>query len=84
MQHFKAILSGLALLFLTACAVPSTPTTQTVLIAPPAHLMEPTPEPPKPREWTNGELAQWIERLKAALQSANDDKRAIKDFVNGL
>lgn len=84
MQHFKQALSGLALLFLTACAAPSIPATQTVLIRPPAQLMEPTPEPPLPQQWTNGELAAWIERLRAALRSANDDKQAIKDFVNGL
>lgn len=84
MPHFKATLSGLALLFLTACATPSTPAPQIVRVSPPPHLLEPTPEPAKPLSWTNGELASWIQRLQQALKSANDDKQAIKDFVNGI
>jgi hypothetical protein len=54
-----------------------------VRIAPPAHLMEPTPEPDCSQATTNGDLVQCCQDRLEALRRANADKAAIKASVGG-
>ena len=52
-------------------------------MTPPAVLMEPTPFP----SWhgrTNGDLERYARRLEKALDSANEDKKALRDWAGGV
>lgn len=44
----------------------------------PAELTEPVPEPVLPADATNGDLAEWSDRLRAALREANEKLKRIR------
>lgn len=54
---------------------------QVVRVAPPEHLMAPTPEPVCDPCEINADLLQWALDLRQALRAANADKTAIKQSV---
>lgn len=82
MRHYKHILIGLALLFLTACgSLSPLPLEQA---KPDPAWTEPTPEPAPPGARDNGALASWIAAWRDALAAANADKAAIRRWSEGL
>lgn len=77
---------GLTLLSLMLCAACSSkPRVVTVhkveRVAPPAHLMEPTPVPDCSAARTNEDLLDCVLDTREALKRANADKTAIKQSV---
>lgn len=80
---YKTILSGLILLFPTACGtVYSDP--QPTLAAAPTELLAPTPEPDEPTERSSGALVNYIKELRRALQSSNDDKAGVLQWFKEM
>lgn len=60
------------------------PATRAVFVLPPAEYMKHTPEP-KIDDYSNdgAGLSQYAKDTRAALNSANDDKKSMRDYVAG-
>jgi hypothetical protein len=65
---------------LASCAS-NPPLLQTQFVTPPATLLQPTPKPVFAGR-TNLDLATYALDLKDALQSCNDDKAALRNWIN--
>lgn len=83
--HLALLLVTICLLLLiTGCAssavqVPDVPQTSRCNVSP--SLLAPTPQPPM-RDATNKDLIAENDEVRAALDSANSDKKRIKEYIS--
>ena len=80
---FGALLLCLALFLLSGCCKTRYVTTPAPQISPPAILLQDTPAPCLPGQ-TNLDLLFYTQDLELALQRANTDKAALRNYFKAL
>ena len=78
MKSYGAGMTLLCLLLFPACSrTVEVPVPVVVTIAPPTHLLSPTPEPLF-QGTRNGDLLEWALQNRDALRRCNADKQAVR------